>query len=54
MPIFHVGDADSHTQGTRLAISGMRAGEVWGLNSDSSYALATDAFSSGVEKIRNL
>ena len=54
MPIFHVGDADSRTQGKRLAISGMRAGEIWGLNSDSSYALATDAFSAGVEKIRNL
>ena len=54
MPIYQLGDVDSHTQGTRAAIAGMRAGEVWGINSDSSYALATDAFSIGVERIRNL
>ncbi len=52
MPIFQLGDADSRAQGTRAAIAGMRAGEVWGINSDSSYALASDAFSIGVERIR--
>lgn len=54
MPIYQIGDADSHAQGTRAAIAGMRAGEVWGLNSDSSYALMSDAFSIGVERIRKL
>jgi L-threonylcarbamoyladenylate synthase len=54
MPIFNFSDADARTNGTRAAIAGMRAGEVWGINSDSSYALATDAFSNGVERIRNI
>lgn len=54
MPIYRLGDADARAQGTRAAIAGMRAGEVWGLNSDSSYALMSDAFSVGVERIRNL
>lgn len=54
MPIFNSSDADARTKGTRAAIAGMRAGEVWGLNSDSSYALMSDAFSIGVERIRKL
>jgi L-threonylcarbamoyladenylate synthase len=40
---------------TATVVSAMRAGEVIGLNADSSYALSTDAFSaSGVAKIQRL
>lgn len=36
-------------------LAGLRAGEVWGLNADSSYALCADAFSPlGVNRIREL
>ncbi len=54
MPIYNQSDADARALGTRAAIAGMRAGEIWGLNSDSAYALATDAFSVGVQKIVDL
>ena len=46
---------DDKTTATQTVVSAMRAGEVVGLNADSSYALATDAFSPiGVAKIQQL
>lgn len=51
MTIHASGDAEL----TKRIVSELRAGKVWGLNADSSYALCADAFSAvGVKRIRDL
>jgi len=52
MTVFQAEDATERADGTQLALAGMRRGDVFGLNADSAYALATDAFSlRGVQRI---
>ncbi|MEY4322305.1 MAG: hypothetical protein RL410_86 [Actinomycetota bacterium] len=46
---------DDRATATNVVVTAMRAGEVVGLHADSSYALATDAFSAiGINKIFDL
>jgi L-threonylcarbamoyladenylate synthase len=55
MTMYQFDDETSRTDGTAIALAAMRRGDVIGLNADSSYALATDAFSPrGLKTIRSL
>lgn len=55
MRLFEWADEESRPDLATRALAGMRAGEVWGLNADSAYALCTDAFSpGGLNRIRSL
>ncbi len=46
---------ETRQDGTDIALAGMRRGDVVGLNADSAYALATDAFSArGVASVQAL
>ena len=56
MTLFHHDDPAMREEGTAVALAGMRRGEVVGLNADSAYALAADAFSTrgvlGVQELK--
>ena len=45
MTIYQADDEVAREAGTVLALAGMRRGDVVGMNGDSAYVLACDAFS---------